>query len=184
MAIRRDLLADIKEDSEAVAIFAYGQTGSGKTHTMFGSDHEGIIPQALRYLFDTLQTRAPGATATLEFFEIFNERVIDLLNPEPMQNLPVRFNRNRRVFFVEGAETVQIRSIEEVLHVMHIGLQHRAIAAHELNERSSRSHAMLTLHIYDPRNEAAPPGKLTFVDLAGNRPCLAWGDCDRQKLGC
>ena len=47
-------------DGYNVTIFAYGQTGSGKTHTMSGGggsvdDEEGVIPRAIRELFEVLE---------------------------------------------------------------------------------------------------------------------------------
>jgi hypothetical protein len=77
---------------------AYGQTGSGKTYTMgSGFDVEiqqgqvGIIPRAIHHLFDAIHNRinkaqetgvmAPEFKVTAQFMELYNEDVIDLLNP-------------------------------------------------------------------------------------------------------
>ena len=60
------------------SVFAYGQTGSGKTHTMLGTAADpGFIPRVCGGLFDQLD----GWSVEVSFFEIYNEIVIDLLNP-------------------------------------------------------------------------------------------------------
>ena len=79
-------------------VLAYGQTGSGKSHTMFGPDsimdaggvgthhQRGMVPRSLDFLFDQISRevrRSNGAvqyTCRCSFFEIFNERVFDLLD--------------------------------------------------------------------------------------------------------
>ena len=74
-------------------MFAYGQTGCGKTHTMMGPSHpkgpeyvadedRGIIPKVIRHIFDFIDT-ADKATKFLvrcSYLEIYNEKVLDLLN--------------------------------------------------------------------------------------------------------
>lgn len=72
-------------------IFAYGQTGSGKTHSMFGpglvkggkvsdaagSDWEGILPRAVRYLFKNIAHAAESRECALvaSFAEIYLDHV-------------------------------------------------------------------------------------------------------------
>ena len=74
-------------------IFAYGQTGSGKTYTMMGPDIEsdteselrGIIPRAIEVIFDRIGTLDDmECSVHVSFFEIYNERVNDLLNPSKL----------------------------------------------------------------------------------------------------
>ena len=70
-------------------IFAYGQTGSGKTHTMMGPDFEnnstaelwGIIPRAVESIFSRISNAEDmECSVHVSFFEIYNEKVNDLLN--------------------------------------------------------------------------------------------------------
>ena len=59
-----------------------------------------------------------------------------------------------------------------------LGLRTRAIGAHNMNEHSSRSHTILTVHIHSEEKASNPSGenngvfitrngKINFVDLAG-----------------
>ena len=107
------------------------------------------------------------------------ERIIDLLSPhqgqthyqyqshsilapgalDASQNLPVRYDSSAHHFYVEGLHSVTCRSVQEAMGLVEQGVGRRRCAAHELNERSSRSHAVVSVSIGG--------GKLTFVDLAG-----------------
>ena len=70
-------------------IFAYGQTGSGKTHSIIGlardAEDEGVIPRALRHVYQTLETATESQEMSLvslhvSFIEIYNEECRDLLH--------------------------------------------------------------------------------------------------------
>ncbi|CAJ1431200.1 unnamed protein product [Effrenium voratum] len=81
------------------SILAYGQTSSGKTHSVLGTPYEpGILPLAVEEIFgfrdDGLQVL--GKQAKLSYFEIFNEKVIDLLAHGPSQE-PRRLFQSRRM---------------------------------------------------------------------------------------
>lgn len=66
-------------------MFAYGQTGSGKTYTMMGSASDpGLIPRTCEALFERIRCgqESPGTAykTTVSYLEIYNERVMDLLD--------------------------------------------------------------------------------------------------------
>ncbi|KAI9220464.1 P-loop containing nucleoside triphosphate hydrolase protein [Blastocladiella britannica] len=164
----------------SATVFAFGQTGSGKTFTMTGPptisspDHYGIIPRALRHLFEVIAAN-PNVKYTVRaaYLEIYNEAVQDLLNPSAA-SLPVRWKRNRG-FYVENLFVVECEVLDDCLAVLEEGLRNRTTGAHALNERSSRSHSILTVYI-DSRTLSADGdlrptqkfGKISFVDLAGS----------------
>jgi kinesin family protein 11 len=59
-------------------IFAYGQTGTGKTYTMLGNlapEHKnaGIIPRAVQYIFETLQSTQQEYSVKVSFLQLYNE---------------------------------------------------------------------------------------------------------------
>ena len=133
----------------------YGMTGAGKTHTMIGSqENPGIVPRAVSALFarlaDASTPLAVGIRAS--FLECYNEAVYDLLNPT---GAPLRLRAGgsggetarANGFFAEGQLLVDVRTVEELLSVVAEGSRRRAVASHALNADSSRSHALLTLHI-------------------------------------
>ncbi|KAI0208840.1 Kinesin-like protein KIF12 [Lamellibrachia satsuma] len=168
--------------------FAFGQTGSGKTHTITGPpdlfpgnhwrnpDQYGLIPRSFYYLFHLIEKQAPKTAfrLTASFLEIYNEQVIDLLDPNHRKNLQVRWSKNRG-FYVENLFVVECETRDDLIAVLEEGLRNRQTGVNSMNEHSSRSHSMLTLHIdtevpdtEDDKMFITKHGKLTFVDLAGS----------------
>ncbi|CAN1300786.1 Kinesin-like protein KIN-14J [Linum perenne] len=147
-------------DGFNVCIFAYGQTGSGKTYTMSGpsiSSKEGwgVNYRALHDLFQIAQSRKGSMTYDIgvQMVEIYNEQVRDLL-----------------ACAVPDASMHQVTSTEDVLELMNVGMMNRAVGATALNERSSRSHSVLTIHVngMDVETGTLFRGNLHLVDLAGS----------------
>jgi DNA replication protein DnaC len=63
-------------------IFVYGQTGSGKTHTMIGEDN-GIMQRSFRELFIRLNAmNAESFSVSCSYFELYNEQILDLIDPK------------------------------------------------------------------------------------------------------
>lgn len=131
-------------------IFAYGQTGSGKSYSMMGTpDHPGLIPRTCRDLFERIEANnSPNVTFTVRvsYFEVYNEHVRDLLNPRegPAQYLKVRESPTDGPYIKDLTE-VPVRGITEVLKWMKMGDKSRTTAATNMNDTSSRSHAVFTL---------------------------------------
>ncbi|XP_030551637.2 kinesin-like protein KIN-14J isoform X2 [Rhodamnia argentea] len=165
-------------DGFNVCIFAYGQTGSGKTYTMSGpsaSSREdwGVNFRALNDLFQIAQSR--GTTVLYEvavqMVEIYNEQVRDLLSSDgPQKRLGIWNTAQPNGLAVPDASMHAVKSTSDVLELMSIGLTNRAVGATALNERSSRSHSVLTVHVRgtDLETDAVLRGSLHLVDLAGS----------------
>lgn len=165
-------------DGFSVCIFAYGQTGSGKTYTMSGpsaSSREdwGVNYRALNDLFQIAQGR--GTTVVYEvavqMVEIYNEQVRDLLSSGgPQKRLGIWNTAQPNGLAVPDASMHPVKSTSDVLELMSIGLTNRAVGATALNERSSRSHSVLTVHVRgtDLETDAVLRGSLHLVDLAGS----------------
>ncbi|RXH77015.1 hypothetical protein DVH24_019903 [Malus domestica] len=137
-------------DGYNVCIFAYGQTGSGKTYTMSGpsvssTDDWGINYRALNDLFQISQSRKSSIA-----YEVGVQMPNGLAVPE--------------------ASMHPVNSTADVLKLMNIGLMNRAVGATALNERSSRSHSVLTVHVrgVDLKSDTSLRGSLHLVDLAGS----------------
>ena len=71
---------------------------------------------------------------------------------------------------------VLVHSMDEAARLLEAGNMHRAVAAHNLNEHSSRSHAICTVQMEQRLRPGVPIGpeaqrflrsKLHLVDLAG-----------------
>ncbi|XP_023364116.1 kinesin-like protein KIFC2 isoform X2 [Otolemur garnettii] len=155
----------------SVCIFTYGQTGTGKTYSMEGPPEDpGIAPRALQSLF-----REMGAggqhRVTLSMVEIYNEAVRDLLAPGPPERLAVRQGpEGQGGIQVTGLTHWDIPNLETLHQMLSVGRSNRVTAATAMNQRSSRSHALvtLTLHAASPSRALDTAGTLHLVDLAGS----------------
>ncbi|KAG5120560.1 hypothetical protein JHK84_038900 [Glycine max] len=167
-------------DGYNVCIFAYGQTGSGKTYTMSGPDLMteetwGVNYRALRDLFHISKERADAIKyeVGVQMIEIYNEQVRDLLVSDGSnRRYPSNIRNNSQLngLNVPDASLVPVNCTQDVLDLMKIGQKNRAVGATALNERSSRSHSVLTVHVRgrDLVSNSILKGCLHLVDLAGS----------------
>lgn len=165
-------------DGYNVCIFAYGQTGSGKTYTMTGPNVSspedwGVNYRALNDLFHLSQTRRSSFEYEIgvQMVEIYNEQVRDLLSSATSQRrLGIWNSTQPNGLAVPDASMHPVTSTANVLELMNLGLTNRAVGATALNERSSRSHSVLTVHVrgLDLETNAVLRGNLHLVDLAGS----------------
>uniref|UniRef100_A0A674EYC5 Kinesin family member 13B n=1 Tax=Salmo trutta TaxID=8032 RepID=A0A674EYC5_SALTR len=175
-------------------IFAYGQTGSGKSYTMMGSvDSPGLIPRLCSSLFDrTLQEQREGEGFTIEvsYMEIYNEKVRDLLDPKgSRQALRVREHKVLGPY-VDGLSRLAVASYKDIESLMSEGNKSRTVAATNMNEESSRSHAVFniilthTLKDLQSGTSGEKVSKLSLVDLAGSERAAKTGATgERMKEG-
>ncbi|KAL3652683.1 hypothetical protein CASFOL_002364 [Castilleja foliolosa] len=165
-------------DGYNVCIFAYGQTGSGKTYTMTGPNATSVVDWGVNYralndLFNISQTRRSSITYEIcvQMVEIYNEQVRDLLRNDTFQKRLGIWNTSQpNGLAVPDASLHPVKSTTDVLELMNVGLMNRAVGATALNERSSRSHSILTVHVrgLDLETNAVLRGCLHLVDLAGS----------------
>nr|XP_040135652.1 kinesin-like protein KIFC3 isoform X7 [Ictidomys tridecemlineatus] len=161
-------------DGFNVCIFAYGQTGAGKTYTMEGTpENPGINQRALQLLFSEVQDKASDweYTITVSAAEIYNEVLRDLLGREPQEKLEIRLCPDGSgQLYVPGLTEFQVQSVEDINKVFEFGHTNRTTEFTNLNEHSSRSHALLivTVRGVDCSTGLRTTGKLNLVDLAGS----------------
>lgn len=166
-------------------IFAYGQTGSGKSYSMMGYGEEaGVIPRICRGMFERISSLQKDGhlTCTVEvsYLEIYNERVRDLLNPSTKGNLRVREHPSTGPY-VEDLAKLVVQSFQEIENLMDEGNKARTVAATNMNETSSRSHAVFTLTLTQKRHDVETGmdtekvAKISLVDLAGSERQSATG---------
>ncbi|XP_075392907.1 kinesin-like protein KIFC3 isoform X2 [Tenrec ecaudatus] len=161
-------------DGFNVCIFAYGQTGAGKTYTMEGSlENPGINQRALQLLFSEVQEKASDweYTITVSVAEIYNEVLRDLLGKEPQEKLEIRLCPDGSgQLYVPGLTEFRVQSVEDINKVFEFGHTNRTTEFTNLNEHSSRSHALLivTVRGMDRSTGLRTTGKLNLVDLAGS----------------
>ncbi|KAF1989697.1 kinesin heavy chain [Aulographum hederae CBS 113979] len=166
-------------------IFAYGQTGSGKSYSMMGYGEEyGVIPRICKDMFDRIadvqKDKNMSCTVEVSYLEIYNERVRDLLNPATKGNLKVREHPSTGPY-VEDLAKLAVRSFQEIENLMDEGNKARTVAATNMNETSSRSHAVFTLTLSQKRHDVETSmdtekvAKISLVDLAGSERATSTG---------
>ncbi|XP_036201162.1 kinesin-like protein KIFC3 isoform X3 [Myotis myotis] len=161
-------------DGFNVCIFAYGQTGAGKTYTMEGTpENPGINQRALQLLFSEVQEKASDweFTITVSAAEIYNEALRDLLGQEPQEKLEIRLCPDGSgQLYVPGLTEFRVQSVDDINKVFEFGHTNRTTEFTNLNEHSSRSHALLivTVRGVDCSTGLRTTGKLNLVDLAGS----------------
>ncbi|KDO33790.1 hypothetical protein SPRG_01669 [Saprolegnia parasitica CBS 223.65] len=178
------LVADVVHGFNAT-IFAYGQTGTGKTHTILGMDEAsssslsgrsgtpvdttrleldaawGIIPRAL---FELVQQFGNNGVMTCAYLQIYNDKIYDLLADRKRQRPLVL--READDVSIQGLSLVPIATMDDVYAFLRKGKLHRVVRETEMNAASSRSHAILQVHLRS--RSGLRQGKLNLVDLAGS----------------
>ncbi|QCD88294.1 kinesin family member 11 [Vigna unguiculata] len=171
-------------------IFAYGQTGTGKTYTMEGGARKkngefpsdaGVIPRAVKQIFDILESQIAEYSMKVTFLELYNEEITDLLAPE--ETLKFVDDKSKKPIalmedgkggvFVRGLEEEVVCTANEIYKILEKGSAKRRTAETLLNKQSSRSHSIfsITIHIKEctpEGEEMIKCGKLNLVDLAGS----------------
>ncbi|KAK9454103.1 hypothetical protein V1511DRAFT_461141 [Dipodascopsis uninucleata] len=166
-------------------IFAYGQTGSGKSYSMMGSREDpGLIPRICESLFNRISELSSQNTnkytVEVSYLEIYNERVRDLLNPKNKSNLRVREHPSLGPY-VEDLSRLAVSTFEDIENLMDEGNKARTIAATNMNETSSRSHAVFTIILTEKvtdgnRNiDTEKVSRISLVDLAGSERASSTG---------
>lgn len=167
-------------------VFAYGQTGTGKTYTMEGGregasmgngvgKNAGIIPRAVKQVFDHLRSITDEHSVRVSHLELYNEQLSDLLSPNDVaQNDTLRMYEDpAKGTFVQGLEDIVVTNEQEIFAVLDKSAAKRRTAETLMNKYSSRSHSVfsITIHIKQSTPEGADllkVGKLNLVDLAGS----------------
>ncbi|XP_043485779.1 kinesin-like protein Klp98A isoform X2 [Polistes fuscatus] len=183
-----DLGTDVIEsafEGYNACVFAYGQTGSGKTFTMMGSpESQGLIPRICKTLFARMAAgKESGASYRTEvsFLEIHNERVKDLLRIDQTQSHSLRVREHpKRGPYVQDLSSHLVYDYSDIQECMVRGNTHRTTASTNMNDVSSRSHAIFTITFVQAGfSEGNMPSetvsKVHLVDLAGSERANATG---------
>ncbi|KAF9908105.1 kinesin-like protein Klp8 [Linnemannia zychae] len=165
-------------------IVAYGQTGSGKSYSMMGyGEDRGIIPLSCHELFRRIEANTdPTLSYRVEvsYMEIYCERVRDLLNPKNKGHLKVREHPSLGPY-VEDLSKLMVTSFKDIENLMDEGNKARTVAATNMNETSSRSHAVFTVLLTQRRHdlltklETEKVSRICLVDLAGSERANSTG---------
>ncbi|KNE70778.1 hypothetical protein AMAG_14902 [Allomyces macrogynus ATCC 38327] len=187
-------------------VFAYGMTGSGKTFTIEGTaEHPGIVINTVMYLL-AKRTHANDFSFSVSFFEIYCENVIDLLaatrptssgatapsgnqsasgqgslNGSGSKSLDIRTGEHGEIMVV-GLQSVAVGEYGDFQRAYRKAAENRSVAATNLNERSSRSHLVIQIHLKRKRGpgKAGLRAKINLVDLAGSENNRRTGNKGQQ----
>ncbi|XP_026840251.1 kinesin-like protein Klp98A isoform X2 [Drosophila persimilis] len=176
-------VVDCAYEGYNACVFAYGQTGSGKTFTMMGTpNNPGLIPRICEELFNRMrvgQESGTGYRTHASYLEIYNERVKDLLAAQSTgHGLRVREHRSLGPY-VENLSQHAVSDFDEIQECIARGNAQRTTASTNMNDTSSRSHAIFTItfvqavFMNDMPSETV--SKIHLVDLAGSERANATG---------
>lgn len=175
-------------------IFAYGQTGAGKSYSMMGCEGaSGLIPRICEGLYFRMKNNNNEKTeyrTEVSYLEIYNEKVRDLLRPskgKDKYNLKVR-EHPKEGPYVQDLTKHLVSDFDGIENLMNTGNSLRVTAATNMNDTSSRSHAIFTLVFTQAKFNADMPSetvsKIHLVDLAGSERASSTGATgDRLKEG-
>ncbi|OXU29727.1 hypothetical protein TSAR_016159 [Trichomalopsis sarcophagae] len=153
-------------------IFAYGQTGTGKTYTMegYGTDDSkrGIIPRSFEQIFTHIsRSKNIQYLVRASYLEIYQEEIRDLLHQDQSLRFELKEKPDTGVFVKDLSNSV-CKSAAEIQQLMTTGNQNRTVGATNMNEHSSRSHAIFIITIEMGDSCGIRVGRLNLVDLAGS----------------
>ena len=188
-------------------VFAYGQTGSGKTFTMQGDGkvHGGRAGVIQLVASDLFRFMRQGTFSKREYeikvsyIEIYNEKVRDLLSKESSRSAgsdvaDIQIRTTAAGDVVLNCTQTDVSSVDEVLELLIVGNNNRVVAKTDMNEYSSRSHAIFRLSLEsrekkegqlpDPDNDVVRHSVFNLVDLAGSESVKAANTTgERQREG-
>lgn len=161
-------------DGVNVSVLAYGPTGTGKTYTIEGesvSGKEGIIPRAALELCKKVRHLSDDSLLTISCMEVYNEKIIDLLNNDPKPDLKL-FEDAQGLIEVEGLTKLTLNSFDDFRNLFLLAKERRTVGATSLNEKSSRSHAIWRFRVNRKIGTGSDAidreAKIDLVDLAGS----------------
>ena len=147
------------------------------------NDNIGVSIRAIKEMFDQAKqltaNRTKNIKITWSFLQIYNEKIFDLLNlsnmpmkgsPEGMSGLRMRWNKNEQ-FIVENLFIFECFSVDDAIKLFNLGIKNRIVAAHNMNNASSRSHCIFTINVEMTSSDDMDNvviSKLQLVDLAGS----------------
>lgn len=177
-------------------IFAYGQTGTGKTFTMEGFTYDnmdskrGIIPRTIEDIFQYIESNSNRDTKFIiraAYLQIYNEMISDLLKPNSTnKNLNIREDKKKGLY-VEHLSEWAVRGPNDIYALLERGASCRAIANTNMNDVSSRSHAVFMIIVEQMISDSdfngkqiIKVGRLNLVDLAGSERTRVTGATGKQ----
>jgi hypothetical protein len=132
----------------------------------------GIVPRVVLTLFQNIDNAKDKISykVVVTYIEIYNELIRDLLDDSSKKtNLQIREDTSGE-FFVGDVTELIVSSCAELLGIMTRGSKNRATSMTNMNDKSSRSHAVFTVSLTQQNStkDVTLHSKLVLVDLAGS----------------
>ncbi|XP_050250046.1 kinesin-like protein KIN-UC isoform X1 [Quercus robur] len=130
-------------------VMAYGQTGTGKTYTVgrLGKEDASERGIMVRALEDIIASTSPASDSVeVSYLQLYMESIQDLLAPEKT-NIPINEDPKTGDVSLPGATVVRVQDLDHFLQLLQVGEANRHAANTKMNTESSRSHAILMVHI-------------------------------------
>ncbi|KAI8456124.1 P-loop containing nucleoside triphosphate hydrolase protein, partial [Phakopsora pachyrhizi] len=182
----RDLVLEVFNGVTS-SIFTFGCTGSGKTYTLQGVPADpGIVPRTAKEIFDhihrlekldglspSVQPVAPQHIVSISCFEIWKDKVWDLLSESTSSkdlgrgDLSIRETSEGHIFIPNLCHH-PVKNLKDFEKLYSRVTKYRATSSTKLNHLSSRSHAILNIHVTQIRDGIKYEGKCVLIDLAGS----------------
>lgn len=165
----------------------------------------GVIPRAFVQIFEHIN-KQPEVQFLIRasYLQLYQEELHDLLRSDQSIKLELHERPDTGVY-VKDLTSVVCKSISEIERVMRVGNKNRAVGATDMNEYSSRSHAIFMITIEQQLKEATSNsnnnnnsgsasktcnnvirvGKLNLIDLAGSerqRKTNSLGERQRESV--
>ncbi|CAG0912810.1 unnamed protein product [Notodromas monacha] len=137
------------------------------------NEQRGVIPNAFEHIFSHIaRSQDQQYLVRASYLEIYMENVRDLLSKDQNKFLELRESPDMGVY-AQNLSSFVCKSVQEIDHVMNVGNKNRSVGATDMNEHSSRSHAifMVTVECSEIGVDGESHirvGKLNLVDLAGS----------------
>jgi hypothetical protein len=171
---------------ESGLVFCYGITNAGKTYTVTGpnktlssesvSQSWGLLPRALKHLFELCHNNGTqNLSLHMSYFEIYNEKIFDLLSVETMTDRTVAHMKKS----LHSISLHQVPSLAEGLSFISQAKTNRRCATNSINMESSRSHAICQIQVLNKSSNIK--SNLWIVDLAGSERSKRTGGARQQE---
>ena len=173
--------------------------GTGSTVGL-PNEQIGIVPRVFDFIFEEIENRRKQSefsefTVKVQFLELYGDDIRDLLDNVTVDKMTGQQNKSLKIseakngsISVTGLKAELVNSKTECVSLLNKGIAQRMTAQTQMNEASSRSHAIFTVTIdqkivkvtqnaeTEPQPADAEPvtseenisAKFHFVDLAGS----------------
>ncbi|KAJ3293104.1 hypothetical protein HDU76_007092 [Blyttiomyces sp. JEL0837] len=157
------------------------------TPTALPVDQRGVILRVAQQINEYVESRhgkrdADGniveCDVRVSYMEIYNEGLSDLLaNKAITDDLKIRIDPDSitgKDLYVQGLSTVYVNNIEDYIKILEVGTKNRTVAETNMNEVSSRSHAILTIIVdqYTIKSSSSADSESETLDSSSPSPVL------------